>query len=257
MQAYFTVDVEKDIHTGKYEGIKKGLPDLLQILRKHRIKATFFITGEVISKLPKEIKKISKEGHELGLHGYSHKRFDFMDFKEKEEEIAKGIEAYKKIFKKNPKVFRAPQHSIDKDTFFLLSKNGFSHDSSVCSGNIMLLRHLLKKDSDKLEIIRSFFGKRSSYKAMGMTEVPRFSPILSLGGFELKAYPGWLISSILKAHKRLNIPLNFVMHSWDMIDIKQSRTSKYCSAYEFRKRLDSFIALAKKEFDFKTIGNVK
>ena len=248
MKASFSVDVEKDLHTGSYNGITKGIPELLKLLERNKIKATFFVTGETLEKYPKITKLLAKKGHEIGLHGYSHKRFDSMSLKDKENEIKLSIKAYKKILKNKPKGFRAPQHSIDSETIRILDKYNFRYDSSIASRNIMLLRHLLKRKSNKIEIIRNFFGKMSPYKiSKNLIEIPRASPLLALGGFELKVYPSFLIKAIINLHILLNIPLNFVMHSWDMIDTPGSRTSRYCTGKEFEARLDKFIKEIKKK----------
>ncbi|OGF67501.1 MAG: hypothetical protein A2Y62_16420 [Candidatus Fischerbacteria bacterium RBG_13_37_8] len=45
---------------------------ILEILRKHSIKATFFITGIFIEKYPDIVKEINRDGHEIGNHTYSH-----------------------------------------------------------------------------------------------------------------------------------------------------------------------------------------
>jgi hypothetical protein len=249
--ASFSVDVEKDLHTGKNQGITTGIPKILDILAKHKIKATFFVTGEVLKGYQKQIKSVFEQGHEIGIHGYTHKRFDSMTSNQKEEEIYKSVSLYKKLFKIQPKGFRAPQHSIDKETLSILEKNGLKYDSSVCSKNLILLRHLLKKDSSKLEIMRNFFSKSKSYKiSKALIEVPRSSPLLALGGFELKVYPYFLLVFILNLHSLFKIPLNFVMHSWDMIDTPGSKTSKICPSKKFEIILDSFIKEMKKRYTF-------
>jgi peptidoglycan-N-acetylglucosamine deacetylase len=59
------------------DGPTKKTPDILAILKKHKIKATFFINGIDIEKYPIETRKIIAEGHEVGNHTYSHKRMIF------------------------------------------------------------------------------------------------------------------------------------------------------------------------------------
>ena len=114
----------------------------------------------------------------------------------------------------------------------------------------MLLRHLIKRDSDKMQIIRSFSSSSKIKNYSGLYEIPRSSILLALGGFELKVYPKFIIRLLTRLHKIFGIPLNYVMHSLDAIDIHQSKTSKICSAREFEARLDSFIKDSKRYFDF-------
>ncbi len=51
--------------------------DILQVLQKHNIKATFFILGQNAENNLDIVKKIHGAGHELGNHSWSHKRLVF------------------------------------------------------------------------------------------------------------------------------------------------------------------------------------
>lgn len=50
-------------------------PKLLQLLAKHHVKATFFVTGKNASQYPELIRKIIAEGHTIGNHTYHHDPF--------------------------------------------------------------------------------------------------------------------------------------------------------------------------------------
>ncbi len=45
------------------------------MLLKHRVKATFFVTGEKASAHPELVKEIVRQGHSIGNHTYSHDNF--------------------------------------------------------------------------------------------------------------------------------------------------------------------------------------
>lgn len=45
---------------------------ILDTLAKHKVRATFFITGEYIKRYPDLVRRIVAEGHEVGNHTYSH-----------------------------------------------------------------------------------------------------------------------------------------------------------------------------------------
>lgn len=49
--------------------------EVLDVLRKYNIKATFFVLGELIKIKPHIVKKIVNEGHIIGNHTYSHLNF--------------------------------------------------------------------------------------------------------------------------------------------------------------------------------------
>lgn len=47
-------------------------PRVLDILKRHGVKATFFVTGQGVEKQPELIRRIVAEGHALGNHTYTH-----------------------------------------------------------------------------------------------------------------------------------------------------------------------------------------
>jgi peptidoglycan/xylan/chitin deacetylase (PgdA/CDA1 family) len=47
-------------------------PIILEILKKHRAKAVFFLSGIQAEKFPEWVNAIVAEGHQIGNHGYAH-----------------------------------------------------------------------------------------------------------------------------------------------------------------------------------------
>lgn len=47
-------------------------PQLLDVLRQHQAKASFFLIGERAEKYPELVRQIFDEGHTVGQHGYEH-----------------------------------------------------------------------------------------------------------------------------------------------------------------------------------------
>ena len=47
-------------------------PKILDKLKQHNVKATFFLLGENAEKFPNVVKRIANEGHVIGNHTYSH-----------------------------------------------------------------------------------------------------------------------------------------------------------------------------------------
>lgn len=61
---------------------------LLDGLAQRDVKATFFLCGYRLKEYPKLAARIQNEGHEIGLHGYSHSSMKKMDNEQLEREIA-------------------------------------------------------------------------------------------------------------------------------------------------------------------------
>lgn len=51
--------------------------EILSVLSRHGVKATFFVCGAEIEENPEAAAKLVRAGHELGNHSYSHKRMVF------------------------------------------------------------------------------------------------------------------------------------------------------------------------------------
>ncbi|NQV02327.1 MAG: polysaccharide deacetylase family protein [Bacteroidia bacterium] len=52
-------------------------PMLLELLKKHDVKATFFMIGERIEQYPEIASQVVAEGHLIGNHSYNHPRMTF------------------------------------------------------------------------------------------------------------------------------------------------------------------------------------
>jgi peptidoglycan/xylan/chitin deacetylase (PgdA/CDA1 family) len=53
----------------------KDTPQVLEMLLKHNIHATFFLIGKYVEQHPDLVKQIHQNGHQLGIHCYRHRPF--------------------------------------------------------------------------------------------------------------------------------------------------------------------------------------
>ncbi len=60
---------------------------ILDILKKHNTKATFFMTGGWVESYPDDVKRILADGHDLGNHSENHKNMSQISDEEKKQEI--------------------------------------------------------------------------------------------------------------------------------------------------------------------------
>ncbi|MFL5318927.1 MAG: polysaccharide deacetylase family protein, partial [Myxococcaceae bacterium] len=63
-------------------------PRVLDILKKHDVKATFFVCGDQVAKNPELVRRIVAEGHTLGNHSWDHADLTKIDQKQIEQEFA-------------------------------------------------------------------------------------------------------------------------------------------------------------------------
>ncbi|MED3761766.1 polysaccharide deacetylase family protein [Peribacillus frigoritolerans] len=71
------------------DGPSKNVNEILPLLAKYDVKATFFLIGNEIEKYPEEAGKIAEAGHQIGNHTYSHRRMVFKSPSYIKEEIEK------------------------------------------------------------------------------------------------------------------------------------------------------------------------
>lgn len=60
---------------------------VLALLRQEDVRATFFVTGQGVSRHPDLARRILLEGHELGNHSYSHQRMVLMSPEKVRQEV--------------------------------------------------------------------------------------------------------------------------------------------------------------------------
>ena len=69
--SYGGEDSPNDISRGVFAG-EVGTPRLLKLFRELGLKTTWFVPGHSIESFPEQVKMIVGDGHEIGMHGYSH-----------------------------------------------------------------------------------------------------------------------------------------------------------------------------------------
>ncbi|MFI0417757.1 polysaccharide deacetylase family protein [Spongiactinospora sp. 9N601] len=103
---------------GKYAG------KLLDTLKKYDAKATFFLEGQYAKSRPEFVKRMAKEGHDLGNHSYKHPKFREITDQEISEELTTTQEAVKKAAGRSPTMIRPPYGEFDERTVRIAAQMG-------------------------------------------------------------------------------------------------------------------------------------
>lgn len=82
--------------------------ELLRILKKYNVKATFFLVGDWVRKYPEEVKRIAADGHDIGNHSNKHPHMAKMTKGQIKEDVMKAHEEIRKLIGKDMILFRAP-----------------------------------------------------------------------------------------------------------------------------------------------------
>jgi peptidoglycan/xylan/chitin deacetylase (PgdA/CDA1 family) len=128
--SYGGEDSPDDITRGIYAG-KVGIPRLLKLFRTYDIRATWFTPGQSAETFPEECKQVVEEGHEIGLHGYSHENPLALSREQEEKILVKSMELLTKLAGKEPVGYVAPWWELSPNTIDLLQKYGVKYDHSL------------------------------------------------------------------------------------------------------------------------------
>ena len=102
-------------------------PNLLEVLRRHKIKAAFFPIGTKTRDYPEIIKQIDQEGHILGNHSFRHAWWtNFLISGALDREIRMAQEAIEAAIGKVPAYFRPPMGLTNPHLRRGLKKHGLS-----------------------------------------------------------------------------------------------------------------------------------
>lgn len=97
-------------------------PQLLDLLRRYDIKATFFVLGSNAEKYPDLVRRMHEEGHLIGLHNYSHWANAVMTPRRVRRQIENAVKAVESITGEKPVYYRPPWGVINLFDFLLLKQ---------------------------------------------------------------------------------------------------------------------------------------
>jgi peptidoglycan-N-acetylglucosamine deacetylase len=119
-------------------GAQTGTPRLLEILDRHNIPATFFVTGVDAMIHPELVPSILKSRrNEIGIHGWIHEYPPGLDSEAEEERLLdKAIAKISSLTGKKPAGYRAPSWAFSSFTMDLIKKKGFLYDSSLQASEV-------------------------------------------------------------------------------------------------------------------------
>lgn len=115
-------------------GVTRGVPRILELLRRYSVPATFFVPGHTADQHPETVEAILEGGHEVGHHGYLHLRSDHLSAADQRLEIERGLTALAAAGAPRPLGYRSASWELTPETFGLLVEHAFTYDSS-CMGD--------------------------------------------------------------------------------------------------------------------------
>ena len=227
MRNYLTIDVEdyfqvaafSDIVSMKDWGameqrVQGSTASVLGILKRRGIRATFFVVGWVAEKHPEIVEAIVSDGHELGCHGYWHRRICDMTPEAFREDTLRAKTVLERISGRKITAYRAPSYSITKQSLWaldILEQAGFTTDSSIFP-----ITHDLYGIPDAPRFEYRIPGSRiTEYPVSTLLVLGRRMPVSGGGYFRL--FPYWFTKMALKRiNNKEKKPFVFYLHPWEL-----------------------------------------
>jgi peptidoglycan-N-acetylglucosamine deacetylase len=135
-------------------GAQTGTPRLLEMLDRHKVPATFFVTGVDSLIHPEMVPSMLKSGRKgIGIHGWIHEYPPGLDSEAEEERLLdKAIARITLLTGKKPAGYRAPSWAFSPYTMDLIRKKGFVYDSSLQDSEIPFEIEAKGEDTGVVEI---------------------------------------------------------------------------------------------------------
>src|SRR5262245_31233432 len=70
--------------------VEANIDRILNLFGRHNVRATFFILGWVADKHPMLARRIATAGHEIGCHGYAHRRLQTLTAAQFREDLRRA-----------------------------------------------------------------------------------------------------------------------------------------------------------------------
>lgn len=118
----------------EYALFDEKLDQILENLDRNGVKGTFFCVGQIATYFPEVLRRIKKNGHEIGCHSNVHNWLNKMTYEECLADTKNAVDAIEQCVGQKVLSYRAPAFSIGKKNqwaFDILTECGIERDSSV------------------------------------------------------------------------------------------------------------------------------
>lgn len=156
------------------DGPTENVNEILPLLDKYNVKATFFLIGQDIEKYPEGAEQIAAAGHQIGNHTYSHKRMVFKTPSFIKEELEKTDHLIREAGYEGDIDFRPPygkklvglpyylkRHNkesitwnLEPDSYYSTAADKVKYvDKNVKPGSIILVHPMYEESEQALQTI--------------------------------------------------------------------------------------------------------
>ena len=120
-------------------GARRGIWNILELLDKYQIKATFFVCGTTAEKYPDAVQAAQKSGHEIAGMSYSFESVRTSSTDRERSIIRRSVQVLEGITGARIQGWRCPDYRISPQTHDILAEEGFAWDSSMLNDDLPYL----------------------------------------------------------------------------------------------------------------------
>jgi polysaccharide deacetylase family protein (PEP-CTERM system associated) len=238
---HFTVDVEEYFQVAALESVipraewthresrlDGSLRLLLDLMAETGARGTFFVLGWVAERHPALVRAIADAGHEIGSHGWDHRRVTDQEPEQFRRSVRSTRDILEQLVGSPVAGFRAPSFSIVPGREWaldILVEEGYRYDSSLFP---------IRRPGGEYGYPDSPVDPYWMRRPPGpLAELPPAT--LTVGGWRIPAggggyfrlFPYALTRAALRACERRNMPGTFYIHPWEL-DPDQPRLPVSC-----------------------------
>jgi polysaccharide deacetylase family protein (PEP-CTERM system associated) len=209
----FDIPIEEQTKELDNGHVLRSTRNILKLFKKYRTKATFFVLGTIAEWYPQLIQEIKNEGHEIGIHGYTHRRLSYHTKESFDAEIRKTLSILNKM-DIIPLGYRSPAFSRAEFLYDILYKYGITYDSSIFPIKTPLYDGTL-------------YNSRPFMAGRGIVEIPcsvlKMSKLrIPVGGFYLRLLGCRMNYFLLKRIEKIYKIAVMYFHPWEILDIPRN-----------------------------------
>jgi polysaccharide deacetylase family protein (PEP-CTERM system associated) len=213
--------------------VEIGTRRILEILRRHRVQATFFTLAWIAERAPQLIRDIVADGHELASHGSSH----VLPTEQSPEQFRQDIRAAKVALEQLAGVdirgYRAPSFAIDDARLKIVFEEGHRYDSShnpfALHDRYGTLREL---GPELVPGVRAVIGGGHEL-SMPLAQLGPLAIPVGGGGY-FRLYPAPLFRALARRARAAGGPVVVYLHPWEFDPEQPRAEGKLSASHRFR-----------------------
>ena len=128
-------------------GARRGIWNVLELLDKYSVKATFFVLGTSAEKYPETVQAAAKAGHEIAGMGYGFASSRTASEEQERSNVRRCAKVLQEIAGAKIRGWRCPDYRVSPKTLDILADEGLIWDSSLLNDD---LPYLFESGSKKI-----------------------------------------------------------------------------------------------------------